>query len=262
MKLKGRVAIVTGAARGIGRAIAIELARQGADITVNDNSHEEEAWEVVREIEGLGRRAVMFKGDVADRERDQEMVAETVKILGRLDILVNNAALSIRKPFLDLEVEDVEKTWGVSLWGVFHCSQLAARHMAKQGGGNIVVISSVHAQQPYPDSTAYNGAKAAINQMAYTWAIELARYNIRVNVIEPGWIDTPGARKLSSEEKIREDGKKLLMGRLGRPEEIARGVLFLVCEEDSSYITGTCLRIDGGFALPNTGHITGLKGDK
>lgn len=262
MKLSGRVAIVTGAARGIGRAIAIELARQGADVTVNDSSHEEEAREVVREIENLGRRALMFQGNVSDREDDQQMVGETVRALGRLDILVNNAALSIRKPFLELEVADVEKTWGVSLWGVFHCSQLAARQMAKQGGGNIVVISSVLAYRPYPNSTAYNGAKAAINQMAYTWAIELARYNIRVNVVEPGWIDTPGERNFKSEEQIQEEGKKLLMGRLGRAEEIARGVLFLVSDEDSSYVTGTCLRIDGGFVLPYSGHDIGLEADK
>ena len=250
MKLAGRVAIVTGASRGIGRAIAIELARHGADITINFNSHEEEAKEVAKEIESLGRRALPFCADVSDRERDRQMVEETVRVLGRVDILVNNAARGIRKPFLDLEVADVEKTWGVSLWGVFHCSQFAARQMVRQGGGAIVVISSVHASRPYPNSTAYNGAKAAINQMAYTWAVELARYNIRVNVIEPGWIDTPGERAIFSEDQIKERGEKLLMGRLGTSEEIARGVVFLVSEEDSSYVTGTCLRIDGGFVLP------------
>lgn len=125
--------------------------------------------------------------------------------------------------------------------------------MVSQGqGGSIIVISSVHASRPYPLATEYNAAKAAVNQMAATWAAELARHRIRVNVIEPGWIDTPGEREFYSEEQIRQMGAKLPLGRLGKPEEIARGVLFLASEEDSSYVTGSCLRIDGGFVLPTT----------
>jgi glucose 1-dehydrogenase len=249
-KLAGKVAIVTGSSRGIGRATAIELARQGADVTVNAMSHREEGLYVVRQIEQLGQRAILFQGDVADRRQDERMIQETVRSLGRVDILVNNAALSVRKPFLELEVEDVEKTWAVSLWAVFHCSQLAARQMVKQGqGGNILQISSVHAYRPYPNSTAYNGAKAAINHMSYTWAVELAQHNIRVNVIEPGWIDTPGERRFASEEQIQEGGQRLLLKRLGQAEEIAKGVAYLV-SDDASYITGTCLRIDGGFVHP------------
>src|SRR5262249_24515871 len=157
-----------------------------------------------------------------------QMIDECARQLGRVDILVNNAAVGVRKPFLEMEVADVERMWAVMLWGVFHCSQLAARQMVKQGeGGSIIMISSVHAYRPYPLSTAYNGAKAAINHMAYTWAVELARYKIRVNVLEPGWIDTPGEREFCSEEQMREEEKKLLLGRTGKPEEIAKGVLFL-----------------------------------
>jgi len=248
--LKDKVAVVTGASRGIGRAVALELAHLGADITVNARSHPDEGLKVVREIEGLGQRAIFFQGDVADRGQDERMIAQTVQALGRVDILVNNAALNIRKPLLELDVEDVEKTWGVTLWGVFHCSQLAARQMVQQGqGGNIVNISSVHAYRPYPNSTAYNGAKAAINHMAATWAVELAPHGIRVNTIEPGWIDTPGERQFFTEDELREGGKKLLMGRLGRADEIAKGVAYLV-SPDASYVTGTCLRIDGGIVLP------------
>lgn len=249
-KLKGKVAVVTGASRGIGRATALELAQHGADVTVNARSHPDEGLQVVREIERIGQRAILVHGDVADRKFDERMIDETVRQLGRVDILVNNAAASVRKPLLELEVEDVEKTWAVSLWAVFHCSQLAARQMVKQGeGGSIVNISSVHAYRPYSNSTAYNGAKAAINHMAATWAVELAKYGIRVNTIEPGWIDTPGERKHYSEEHIRDAGKKLLMGRLGTADEIAKGVSYLV-SADASYVTGTCLRIDGGFVLP------------
>ena len=159
MKLKDKVAIVTGASRGIGRAIAVDLARNGADVTVNYNRHAGEAEEVAREIESLGRRALIVQGSVADRDANAHMVEETVRQFGRLDILVSNAAYSIRKPFLELEPEDVEKTWAVSLWGVFHSCQLAARQMvAEKHGGSLVVISSVHAFRPYPNSTTYNCA--------------------------------------------------------------------------------------------------------
>ncbi|MCH2695066.1 MAG: SDR family oxidoreductase [Acidobacteriia bacterium] len=250
MKLKNKVAIVTGSSRGIGRATAIELARNGADIAVNALNHPDEGEEVVKEIKQLGRKAFLFQGSVANRSQNETMIQETLERLGRLDIMVANAAFSVRKPFLELEVEDVEKTWGVSLWGVFHCCQLAARQMVKQGGGNIAIVSSVHASRPFPLSTAYNGAKAAINHMAATWASELAQHKIRVNVLEPGWIDTPGERAYSSDEQIREHGEKLLMGRLGTSEEMAKAILFMVSEEDSSYMTGSCLRVDGGFVLP------------
>ncbi len=250
MKLKNKVAIVTGASRGIGRATAIELAKQGADVTVSFATHREDAQDVAREIEQLGRRALVFQGDVADRARDEEMVAETVRQLGRLDILVSNAVYSVRKPFLEMEPEDVERTWAVSLWGVFHCCQIGARQMVKQGGGgSIVVVSSVHSFRPYPDHCAYNGAKAAINQMAYTWALELIRYGIRVNVLEPGWTDTPGERQFYTEEQLRAAGPTVPVGRLARPEEMAKAVSFLVSNEDSSYMTGGCLRVDGGYSL-------------
>lgn len=250
MKLKDKVAIVTGASRGIGRATAIELARNGADVTVNYAAHGEEAVEVARQIERLGRRALVFQGDVADRASSERMVEETVRAFGHLDVMVNNAAYSVRKPLVELDVADVERTWAVSLWGVFHCSQLAARQMVKQGsGGSIVVVSSVHASRPFPNDTAYSAAKAAVNQMARTWAVELVQYGIRVNVLEPGWTDTPGERRFYSEEQLREGGKDVPLGRLARPEEMAKAVLFLVSEEDSSYMTGACLRVDGGFTL-------------
>lgn len=249
MKLAGKAALVTGASRGIGRAIALELARNGADVVVNYATHRDEALEVVREIEATGRRAIALQANVADRGCCDAMVRETVDRFGRLDILVNNAAFSIRRPLLEMEPEDLDITWGVCLYGVFHCSQFAARQMVKQGGGNIVVISSVHASRPWPGCSAYNAAKAAVNHMAYSWAGELIRYGIRVNVIEPGWTDTPGERHYSTEGELREGARICPMGRLARPQEIAKGVLFLVSEEDSSCVTGSCLRIDGGFAL-------------
>ncbi len=250
-KLEGKVAVVTGAARGIGRACALELATNGADVAVNDFRDTEEARVVVRQIETLGQKAFFFQGDVADRARDRQLIEETVSRLGRVDILVNNAAKGTRKQFVDLDVEDAERTFGVIFWGVFHCSQFAARQMIQQGqGGAIVNISSVHAERPYGGAADYNAAKAAINHLARTMAVELAPHKIRVNFIEPGWIDTPGEHIAFGDDMIEREGKKLMWGRLGQPSEIAKGALYLACD-DSSYVTGTCLRIDGGYVLPN-----------
>ncbi len=250
MSLSGKVAVVTGGARGIGGATAVELARCGADVVICDIGARESAAGTIREIEELGRRVIFTQANIGGRPAVERMMAETVEHFGRIDILVNNAAKSIRKPLVDLEVADVEQVWSVILWGTFHCSQLAARRMVAQGtGGNIVMISSVHAYRAFPNSTAYNGAKAAVNHMAATWATELAKDRIRVNVIEPGWIDTPGERDFYTEEQIRDEGAKLPLKRLGTPQEIAKAVRFLV-SDDGSYITGACLRVDGGIVLP------------
>jgi glucose 1-dehydrogenase len=249
LPLTGRTALVTGAAAGIGRATAIELARQGADIAICDIAPVAAGAEIVSTVANIGRHAFYYQGDVGDRKRMMHVFKQMKRDLGRLDILVNNSGLNIRKPLLELKVAEVEKVWSVILWGVFHCTQLAVRQMVAEGhGGNVVMISSVHASRPFFGSSAYDGAKAAINHMASVWAIELAQHKIRVNVIEPGWIDTPGERKTHSQDQIRREGRKLLFGRLGRPEEIAKAVSFLVSDQ-SSYTTGTCLRVDGGYVL-------------
>jgi glucose 1-dehydrogenase len=249
--LAGQVAIVTGGARGIGGAIAKELARSGAHVSVCDKSGHQAATDTIKAIEETGQQALYFSLDVADRAAVERMTAETEQRFGRIDILVNNAGLNIRKPLIELEPADVEAVWSVLLWGAFHATQFAARRMvARAGGGNIVSISSVHASKAFPNNTAYNGAKAAVNHMTRTWAAELAQYRIRVNVIEPGWINTPGERNHYSEEEIQKRGAALPFGRLGDPDEIARAVRFLV-SDDASYITGACLRVDGGIILPH-----------
>jgi len=248
-RLDGRVALVTGGNRGIGKGCVLELARRGADVALNYRRHAEEAEDVASQVRALGRRALVLPGDVAERAACQRMVEQTVAELGRLDVVVANAAFSIRKPFLELEEEDVAATLGVTWWGAFHISQFGARHMVRQGeGGSIVMISSVHAILPVPRSFAYNAAKAAMNHGARTMAGELAPHRIRVNVIEPGWTDTPGERVFATEDQIREGAKFLPFQRLGTIEDIAYGVAYLSSEE-GSYITGTVLRIDGGYVV-------------
>lgn len=247
-KLEGKTALITGASRGIGRAIALEFARQGADVVLNYVHHRGEAEAAAEEIRALGRRALIGQADMGDRAQVEALFRSALDAFPRLDVVVANAAFSIRKPLLELSVEDVQRTWAVSLWGVFHACQLGARHMVAAGGGSIIVVSSVHSFRPYPNASAYNGAKAAVNHMAATWAVELGGQGIRVNVLEPGWTDTPGERVFYSEQELAEQGSHLLLGRLARADEMASGAVFLA-SEDSSYMTGAVLRIDGGYSL-------------
>jgi glucose 1-dehydrogenase len=252
MVLKGQVALVTGAGRGIGQAIAVALAEAGADVAVNDLA---EPGQTVERIRALGRRALALAGDVADREWVEQMVAGTVIEFGRLDIAVANAYWSYREPFYQADLAKFKRTVDVTMWGAFHLLHAAARRMIGQGiaqgaqGGSIVLIGSPHAHVAVPRAMAYNMAKAAVDHMGRTAAIELAEYRIRVNMIHPGWIDTPGEREHATEEQIQRAGAKLPWGRLGRPEEIGRGVVFL-CDPASDYVTGSTLEIAGAITLP------------
>jgi glucose 1-dehydrogenase len=248
--LAGKTAIVTGASAGIGRATALALARAGADVAINYLTYPEAAVETAEQVRALGRRALLFSVDVADQTAVEEMVARTVGEFGCLDIYVSNAAYSDEELFYQAGMVGFRRTIDVTMWGAFYGLRAAAKHMMGQGqGGNFVAISSVHAVQAIPTSMAYNMAKAALDQMARTAALELARYRIRVNIVYPGWTDTPGERKYFSEEVLQRAGAGLPLGRLARPEEIARGVVFLV-DPASEYITGSTLSIDGGTQLP------------
>lgn len=248
--LAGKVALVTGASRGIGLATGIALAEAGASVAFNYRRELHEAAAAVERIQAAGSRAITVQADVADLAAVEAMVAETVRQLGRLDIAVSNAAYSERQPFYAAPIDGFKRTIDVTMWGAFHLVRAAANQMIDQGqGGSIVVVSSPHAYLPIPRSMAYNMSKAAIDHMTRTAAIELIEHRIRVNLIHPGWIDTPGERKFFSEEQIQQSGSRLPWGRLGRAEEIARGVVFL-CDPDSDYLTGSKLLIDGGVTLP------------
>jgi glucose 1-dehydrogenase len=251
--MTNKVALVTGASRGIGRGAALCLAAAGADVVVNYRSHRDEADEVVQQIEAMGRRAIAWQADVSDRKAVRTMIENTVESLGRLDIVVANAAYTIREPVLEASWEHVQKVCQVSQFGVFHVCQLAARQMVKQGpacksGGKIVIISSILEEKPAVGSAAYNMSKAAINHLGRTMAVELAPHHINVNMINPGWIDTPGERVLNTEQDLIEGAKRIPWGRLGTAEDIGKAVAFLA-SDDADYITGATLRVDGGFIL-------------
>ena len=250
MKLEGRNALVTGASRGIGRGCAIELAREGANVAINYRSHPDEAAEVAKEIEALGRKAIVIQADVTEQSAVEAMVARTAEEFGSLDLFVSNAAYSDRELMVDANMDGFRRTVDVSMWGAFYGVRASAQQMIKQGnGGSIAVISSPHAVLAIPMSMAYNMSKAAIDHMSRTAAIELAPHRIRVNVVHPGWIDTPGERKFFTDEQIEAGGKALPFGRLGQPDEIGKGVAF-VLSNDAAYMTGGTLTIDGGVGLP------------
>lgn len=250
MKLEGRNVLVTGASRGIGRACAIEFAKEGANVGINFRSHPAEADEVAREVESYGRQALLLQADVADQSAVEEMVRKTADEFGTLNLFVSNAAYSDRELMVEADMDGFRRTIDVTMWGAFYGVRAAAQQMIRQGGGGaIAVISSPHAIIAIPTSMAYNMAKAAIDHMSRTAALELVPHRIRVNVVHPGWIDTPGERKFFSEEQIESGGKSLPWGRLGRPEEIAKGVAYLL-SDDADYITGTTLSIEGGVTLP------------
>lgn len=253
MKLLGKKALVTGAARGIGRGCALELARAGADVAVNDLTASPEAEATVAEIRSLGRQAVVVAGDVFERPGCEAVVARSLESLGRFDVLVSNPAFSRRGDFLDYDPALFEKVLKGTLFGGFHMSQLVARHMVSRGGGGkIVFVSSVHAKIPFARSVAYNAAKIGLTHMAKTIAAELLPHRINVNVIEPGWIDTPGEHATFGSDLIAQAAPSLPWGRLGTPEDIGRAAAFL-CSGDADYITGTELVVDGGLCLRGAG---------
>jgi len=256
MKLAERVALITGAFGGIGRATALALAEEGADIALNDIESAAGNIRLAEDIKLLGRRVIIVPADVSDQKAAEDMVARTSSELGRLDVYVSCAAYSAREPFLSADMADFRRTIDVTMWGAFHGLRASANQMLKQSPGDstssrgsCILISSTLAIRPIPGSMAYNMAKAAVDQMARTAASELAPHRIRVNVMHPGWVDTPGEQKFFKKESLVRMGHFLPWGRLALPEEIARGVVFLA-DPQSDYITGSTLTIDGGMHLP------------
>lgn len=252
-RFEAKTALITGASLGIGRGIAMCLAEEGANIVVNYRSHQAEAEAVVEAVKAMGQDAIIWQADVSNRDAVAAMFDGAAEHFGRVDVVVANAAMSIREPVVEAKWENVLKTLEVTQFGVFHTCQMAAQHMVAQplidrSRGKIVIISSVHEEVAVPSSSAYNMAKAAINHLCRTMAAELAEQRINVNVINPGWIDTPGERNFYTEAEIQEGGSKLPWGRIGEPEDIGKAVAFLA-SDDADYVTGTMLRVDGGYVV-------------
>jgi 3-oxoacyl-[acyl-carrier protein] reductase len=246
MKLKGKKTLVTGSSRSIGRAIALDFARNGADVIINYNKGLEDAKKVVKDIQKLGQRAYAIQADISNIKSVKRLLSESLEKMGCIDILINNAGVLYKSPLIDIKVDEWDRVMDVNLKGPFLCSRLIVKHMIQNGGGNIVNISSIAAFNPDIYAGPYSVSKAALNMLTSLQALEWARYNIRVNAVCPGPIDTPmiqEAFKTASLMRARIEG--LPLKRLGKPEEIAKVVTFLV-SDDASNITGEHVVVDGG----------------
>jgi len=247
--LKNKVAIVTGARRGLGKTHALTLAQAGAKVVVSDISLED-CEKVVKEIKKQKGEALAVKSDVSKKQEVEELVRKAVDKWGKIDILINNAGICQFKPFLELTEEEWDRTININLKGYFLCSQAAAKEMAKQKSGVIVNIASVAMGQQgigLPNIVHYCASKGGIVAMTEAMALELAPYNIRVNAIAPGMIDTPMVDTVKQDPKSIEGLlARVPLHRMGEPQEVSNLVLFLASDE-SSYMTGSTVVVDGGW---------------
>jgi 3-oxoacyl-[acyl-carrier protein] reductase len=247
MRLEGKVALVTGASRGIGREIALELAREGTSVAVNYAGSEAKALELVDEIKAMGRDAFAIQADVSNSDSVTDMVKETVERFGKLDILVNNAGITKDNLLMRMKESEWDDVININLKGVFLCTKAVTRQMMKQRSGRIVNISSIVGVSGNAGQANYVAAKSGVIGLTKTAAKELSSRGITVNAIAPGFITTDMTDKLNEEVKA-EMLKQIPLARFGEPKDIAKTVVFLA-SEDSGYMTGQTLHVDGGMVM-------------
>lgn len=245
--LKDKTAIVTGASKGIGRAIALELAKKGARVIVNYNGSKEAAEETVRAIEAAGGQGEAYQCDVSDWETCEKLIAYVMEKYKRIDILVNNAGITRDGLLMRMSEEDFDRVLDTNLKGAFHTMRLVSRHMLKQRGGRIINMASVVGVAGNAGQVNYAASKAGIIGMTKSAAKELASRGITVNAIAPGFIETDMTGKLS--EKVKDQAvSQIPLGRFGSTEDVAKAAAFLA-SDDAEYITGQVLHVDGGMVM-------------
>jgi 3-oxoacyl-[acyl-carrier protein] reductase len=248
MKLLGKVALVTGASRGIGRAICVKLANMGAKVIINYNQNEERALETANMLLEIGQQPPrLAKFDVSDSKAVEESINKLIEEIGRIDILVNNAGITKDGLILKYNQKDLEETFAIDLFGAFYCTKACSRKMIKNRFGRIINISSVVGQMGNAGQSAYSAAKAGLEGMTKSLAKELASRNITVNIVAPGIIKTDMTSKLSA-QVIDEYIKNIPLNYMGEPDDIACAVAFLA-SEDARYITGQTLAVNGGMYM-------------
>ena len=249
MRLKDKIAVVTGASRGVGRAIALAYAREGAQVVVNYASNEGAADQVVQEIEALGQKAIKIRGDVARKEEAAAVVQCAKDHFGRLDILVNNAGFSKPAMLLKMTEEQWDQVVDLHLKGAFLCTQAAAQIMKEQKSGKMINVTSVAGLVGTVGQINYSAAKGGLLSFTKSAARELARYNICVNVISLGIVATDMTEKIRSDEKLKEIYmRRILLERFAEPDDITPAFVFLASDE-ANYITGQLLCVDGGYGM-------------
>ena len=242
-----RVALVTGSSRGIGSAIAIELAKRGINIVINNDKDPQEGLEAVDEINKTGQRAIYIQADVSDPDQVKKMIEKIIDEFGRIDIVINNAGITRDKMLENMDIEHWNRVISVNLTGTFNCTKSAIKYMKKQGSGKIINISSISAETGNIGQSNYSASKGGVISFTKTVAKEYARDGIIVNVIAPGFIETKMLETIP-EKVMQKILDQIPLGRLGKPEEVAKLVRFLA-SEDANYITGQVININGGIFM-------------
>jgi glucose 1-dehydrogenase len=255
MRLQGKTAVVTGAGTGIGQAIALAFAQEGAAVVVDYVGDASVSKDTISRIDALGGKSLGIDADIAIPDQVNALIHKTVAAFGKLDIFVNNAGIEKKFAFVDYPLEEWQKIMAVNLTGPFLCSQAAAKQMIAQGGGGrIINISSIHEDLPMPTNAPYCASKGGLRMLMRTIAVELAPHQITVNNIGPGAIYTPIDKDVESDAKLNDRIlAEIPMGRWGKPEEVAQLAVYLA-SNDAAYITGSTHFIDGGM-LRNAGSL-------
>ncbi len=249
MRLAGKRAIITGSGRGIGRAIAIRFAAEGADVVINDLNVQGEALQTLAQVEGHGRRGVLIQADLAHTDQARRLIDEAFTQLGPIDVLVNNAGIEKRAPFADVREEDYDKVLDVNLKGAFFTTQAFVRQLQVAGRpGKIIFISSVHEELPFPGFSTYCVSKGGMQLLTRDLAVELGPHGITVNAVAPGAIATEINRALLDDRpRVARLLEQIPLGRMGKPEDVAAVAAFLA-SGDADYVTGSTYYVDGGLA--------------